>query len=211
MANGLRKKYNAMIDARYFWFVVLMMLCMFLGFGVVLFISERAFGESVFEEDGPFLLRERSNVYEVVEEHDRFSVFETLVKHAKLVDELEGEGPMTLFAPTDDAFEDMEKGMLNALFMEKNRGLLVKVIVYHLSPRIFLAADVVNEEELPTIEGEKLVVEIRGDDVYLNGKELVGTDVVTGNGVVHAIDGVLIPRTVLEKLNENDDREKDES
>ena len=119
-----------------------------------------------------------------------FNTLVTAVKAAGLVDVLKGEGPFTVFAPTDEAFAKLPEGTLEALLADTDK--LKAVLTYHVVPGAVMAADVVNLSEAPTVQGKKLT--IRTDHgVMINNAMVVKTDVAASNGVIHVIDTVLIP------------------
>jgi len=123
--------------------------------------------------------------------------FETLVAAvvaADLVDVLAGEGPFTVFAPTDDAFAALPEGLLEKLLLEENRDLLVKILTYHVVPGTVLAADV-TDGDVATVEGQNVTLSTTGG-VTVNGANVVLADVLASNGVIHVIDAVILPPDV---------------
>lgn len=123
--------------------------------------------------------------------------FETLVAAvtaADLGETLSSEGPFTVFAPTDEAFEALPEGLLDALLLPKNKEVLTSILTYHVLPAEVMAADV-SAGEVDTVEGS--AVDITTDDgVKVNDATVVTADVVASNGVIHAIDAVLVPPSV---------------
>jgi uncharacterized surface protein with fasciclin (FAS1) repeats len=128
--------------------------------------------------------------------------FETLVaavQAAGLEETLRGPGPFTVFAPTDEAFAALPEGTLDAL-LEDPTGDLASILTYHVVPGKVLAADVVglDGDEVTTVNGAALTVGVDGSNVTLtdaagNTVNVVQTDIETSNGVIHVIDGVLLP------------------
>ncbi len=119
--------------------------------------------------------------------------FNTLVKAvqaAGLVDTLKGEGPFTVFAPTDEAFAALPEGTLEALLADKDK--LTAVLTYHVVAGKVMASDVVNLDEATTVQGGTVAIDAK-DGVKINGASVVQTDIGTTNGVIHVIDTVLIP------------------
>ncbi len=119
--------------------------------------------------------------------------FQTLVaavKAADLVDTLKGQGPFTVFAPTDDAFAKIPKDQLNALLRDK--AALTKVLTYHVVPGKVDAATVVSMDSASTVEGQSLQIKV-GDGVMVNNAKVIKTDIATSNGIIHVIDTVLLP------------------
>jgi len=120
--------------------------------------------------------------------------FETLVaavKAAGLVEALKGEGPLTVFAPTDEAFAALPDGTLEALL--KDKDALGTILKYHVVPGRVLAKDVVNLHEAETLLGEKVRIDASSAGVKVNDSRVVKTDVLASNGVIHVIDKVLLP------------------
>jgi len=119
--------------------------------------------------------------------------FNTLAKAltaAGLVDTLKGKGPFTVFAPTDAAFAKIPPAQLNALLADK--AALIKVLTYHVVPGEIVAADV-KAGPLKTVEGESLNVTTSSMGVKVNGANVIKTDVMASNGVIHVIDTVVVP------------------
>jgi uncharacterized surface protein with fasciclin (FAS1) repeats len=120
--------------------------------------------------------------------------FKTLVKAlqaAELVDTLKGEGPFTVFAPTDAAFAKVPREKLQALLEDKKA--LAAVLTYHVVPGKVLAADVARRDSAKTAQGQSLQIMARDGKVTINGVQVVQTDIVCKNGVIHVIDAVLLP------------------
>jgi len=121
--------------------------------------------------------------------------FDTLVQAvqaADLVETLKGEGPFTVFAPTDEAFEKIPADQLNALLADK--AALTQVLTYHVVPGKVMAADVVKLESAETAQGQSITIDA-GDGVKVDSAMVVQTDIETSNGVIHVIDTVLLPKT----------------
>jgi len=119
-----------------------------------------------------------------------FKTLVTAVKAAGLVDTLKGPGPFTVFAPTDEAFAKIPKDKLEALL--KDKAALTKVLTYHVVAGKVMAADV-KAGPVKTVEGGALNVSIAGGKVKVDNANVVKTDIVTDNGVIHVIDSVIMP------------------
>jgi uncharacterized surface protein with fasciclin (FAS1) repeats len=120
--------------------------------------------------------------------------FETLAKllrRARLVKTLKGDGPFTVFAPTDAAFAKVPKNKLDALL--RNRRKLRRVLLYHVAAGRLEAADVVQRSSIRTLNGRKVWVRVRDSNVFLNRARVTTPDVMASNGVIHVINRVLIP------------------
>jgi uncharacterized surface protein with fasciclin (FAS1) repeats len=114
------------------------------------------------------------------------------VTAADLVETLQGEGPFTVFAPTNEAFADIQS-TVDTLLEPENKDDLTNVLTYHVVPGTYNAADLTDGQELTTVQGEKLTVSIDGDTVKVGDATVTQADVATSNGVVHVIDTVLVP------------------
>ena len=123
-----------------------------------------------------------------------FSTLVAAVKAAGLVETLQGEGPFTVFAPTNEAFEKLPKGTVASLLKPENKKQLVALLTYHVVPGKVMAADVVKLKEAETVEGRQLMIKAGKDGVQINGANVVKADVECGNGVIHVIDAVLLPK-----------------
>ena len=119
-----------------------------------------------------------------------FKTLVTAVQAAGLVDTLKGPGPFTVFAPTDAAFAKVPKAQLDALLADKAK--LTKVLTYHVVPGAVMAMDV-KPGMVKTVEGSELTLATAGG-VTVNGAKVVAADVKASNGVIHAIDTVLMPK-----------------
>ncbi|HST39159.1 MAG TPA: fasciclin domain-containing protein [Conexibacter sp.] len=112
---------------------------------------------------------------------------------AGLVETLQGEGPFTVFAPTNDAFAAVDRRALAALLQPSGRRALTGVLTYHVVPARAMAADLRDGQVLETVQGERLTVSIDGDTVKVGGATVTMPEVAASNGVVHVIDTVLMP------------------
>ena len=119
-----------------------------------------------------------------------FTTLVAAVKAAGLVETLKGAGPFTVFAPTDAAFAKVPKATLDGLLADK--AALTKVLTYHVVAGKVMAADV-KEGHVKTVQGSDVAVVTEGG-VTVNGAKVVAADVAASNGVIHAIDIVLMPK-----------------
>jgi uncharacterized surface protein with fasciclin (FAS1) repeats len=117
----------------------------------------------------------------------------TALSAGDLVTTLQGTGPYTVFAPTNAAFSSIQS-TVDSLLMPANKGKLQSVLKYHVVPGIYMAADLKDGQMLKTAEGETLKVSVKNGVVKINGATVVTADVSASNGVVHVIDGVLVPK-----------------
>ncbi len=123
----------------------------------------------------------------------RFTTLVAAVTAAELVDTLKGEGPFTVFAPTDDAFAALPEGTVESLLLPENKQALTDILLYHVVSGKVMAADVVNLESATTVLGKDVAIKVDGGKVYINDAEVIITDIETSNGVIHVVDSVLLP------------------
>jgi uncharacterized surface protein with fasciclin (FAS1) repeats len=120
----------------------------------------------------------------------QFTTLAKALQAAGLVDTLKGAGPFTVFAPTDEAFAKLPAGTLEALL--KDKAKLAKVLTYHVVPGRVLAADVVKLKEAKTVEGQAVKIDA-SHGVKVDNANVVKTDILASNGVIHVIDAVILP------------------
>jgi uncharacterized surface protein with fasciclin (FAS1) repeats len=123
-----------------------------------------------------------------------FSTLVAAVTAADLVETLSGAGPFTVFAPTDEAFAALPAGVLDALLLPENKATLAKILTYHVVSGQVMAADV-TDGDVATVEGQTIKLSTM-DGVTVNGAKVVAADVAASNGVIHAIDAVILPPDV---------------
>jgi len=123
----------------------------------------------------------------------RFTTLVTAVQAAGLDDALKGEGPFTVFAPTDDAFAALPEGTVESLLKAENLEQLKSILLYHVVEGKVMAADVAGLSLAPTLLGKDLAVKMDMGSVYINEAKVILTDIETSNGVIHVIDSVLLP------------------
>lgn len=121
-----------------------------------------------------------------------FTTLVAAVEAAGLVDTLKGEGPFTVFAPTDDAFAALPEGTVEALLADPS-GDLTQILLYHVIAGKVMAADVSDGLEAATVQGAPVTFAASADGVTINGANIVATDIEASNGVIHVIDAVLLP------------------
>lgn len=122
-----------------------------------------------------------------------FNTLVAAVQAADLVDTLRGDGPFTVFAPTDEAFASLQEGTVASLLLPENRDQLVAVLTYHVVPGKVMAGDVVTLESASTVQGGSLAISVEEGSVSINNATVVQADIEAANGVIHVIDSVLLP------------------
>lgn len=138
---------------------------------------------------------EQETIVEIAQGNEDFSTLVQALKAADLVGALQGEGPFTVFAPTNDAFAKLPDGQLESLLKEENKAKLQAILKYHVVPAKAPASKVAGMSEAKTLQGK--MVSVNADDgVTLMGQNsatVTSTDVMASNGVIHVIDTVLLP------------------
>ena len=134
----------------------------------------------------------KKNIVDTAVAAGDFSTLVTAVKAAGLVETLKGEGPFTVFAPTDGAFAKVPTDTLNALLADK--AALANVLTYHVVAGKVMAADVVKLTSAVTVQGQAVSIEVKDGKVYVDGAQVVTTDIKASNGVIHVIDAVILPK-----------------
>ena len=124
----------------------------------------------------------------------QFNTLAAALKAADLVDTLKGPGPFTVFAPTDEAFKKLPAGTVENLLKPENKAQLVKVLTYHVVPGKVMSDYLAGKKtEVKTVEGETLAIDATSGGVMVDNAKVVSADVAADNGVIHAIDTVLVP------------------
>ncbi|CAB4556461.1 unannotated protein [freshwater metagenome] len=138
------------------------------------------------------MAEEMGDIVAVATEAGSFSTLLAAVEAAGLVETLQGEGPFTVFAPTDEAFAALPAGVVDALLLPENQEILAAVLTYHVVSGKVLSADVA-AGEVPSVQGEPITVTTDDGGVQVNGANVVAVDVEASNGVIHVIDAVILP------------------
>ncbi|MEL7092676.1 MAG: fasciclin domain-containing protein [Pseudomonadota bacterium] len=121
--------------------------------------------------------------------------FETLVaavQAAGLVDTLKGDGPFTVFAPTDEAFAALPEGTVESLLLPENKDQLVAILTYHVVPGKVMSTDLQDDMEAATVQGESIMIDL-DNGVMIDNASVTTADIETSNGVIHVIDSVILP------------------
>ena len=139
-------------------------------------------------------MAEPGTIVEVAASNPDFETLVAAVTAAGLAETLSGEGPFTVFAPTDEAFDALPEGVLDALLLPENKDALTSILTYHVVSGEVMAADV-TAGDVPTVEGSDIAITTDGG-VKVNDANVTATDVDASNGVIHVIDAVLVPPTV---------------
>jgi uncharacterized surface protein with fasciclin (FAS1) repeats len=134
---------------------------------------------------------EEQTIVDIAVADGRFTTLVAAFQAAELVETLSGDGPFTVFAPTDDAFAKLPEGTVEGLL--EDIPALTDILLYHVVSGEVLAEDVVMLEEAETLSGESVSIRVEDGNVYINDSMVVITDIMADNGVIHVIDTVLLP------------------
>lgn len=168
-------------------------------------IAMTANNENPIPKQEKVTVKDTPNIVGVASGNENFSTLVAAVKAADLVKTLSANGPFTVFAPTNAAFDALPDGTVESLLKPKNKQMLTSILTYHVVSGKFMAADVVKaikanggEYMVDTVQGNKLTLSLDGKNVVLTdakgGKATVAqADVAASNGVIHAIDAVVMP------------------
>ena len=124
----------------------------------------------------------------------KFKTLVAAVKAAGLVDALSGKGPLTVFAPTDEAFAKLPKGTVESLLLPENKEKLKAILTYHVAAGDMTADKVVKATEIKTLQGQSIAVKVTDGKVTVDKANVVATDIKCTNGVIHVIDSVILPK-----------------
>jgi transforming growth factor-beta-induced protein len=130
----------------------------------------------------------------------RFGTLVAAVQAAGLVDALKGEGPLTVFAPTDDAFAMLPEGTVETLLKAENLEQLKSILLYHVVGGKLMASDVTSMTAAESLEGSEIAFKVDMGNAYANEAKIIITDIETSNGVIHVIDSVLLPPAKLSDI-----------
>jgi uncharacterized surface protein with fasciclin (FAS1) repeats len=135
----------------------------------------------------------KPDIVSIAESAGSFNTLVAAVKAAGLVETLKGEGPFTVFAPTDEAFANLPDGTLEELLKPENKEKLQAILTYHVVPGRVMAKDVAGIQSANTVQGQSLRVSIQDGTPMVDGARIIQTDITASNGVIHVIDAVVLP------------------
>ncbi len=133
------------------------------------------------------------NIVETAVSAGDFNTLAAALQAAGLVDTLQGEGPFTVFAPTDEAFAALPAGTVESLLKPENKEKLVSILTYHVVPGKVTSKDVVGLNEATTVNGQALSIDAKGGTVKIDDATVTAVDIIASNGVIHVIDKVVLP------------------
>ena len=138
--------------------------------------------------------KQQADIVDTAVSAGSFNTLVAAVQAADLVDTLKGDGPFTVFAPTDAAFAKLPDGTVESLLKPENKGKLVQILTYHVLPGKVMSGDIAGKKlAAATVEGQSLAVDAT-NGVKINNAQVTAADVEASNGVIHVIDTVLLPK-----------------
>lgn len=140
------------------------------------------------------IMPETKNLVQVAGADGRFTILAKAIEAAGLASAVTGEQPLTVFAPTDEAFKKLPQGTLEELLKPENRDTLRSILTYHVVPGRVYARDAVGAQRATTLQGEGLRVGIDAGRLTVNDARIVATDIEASNGVIHVVDSVILPQ-----------------
>ena len=144
--------------------------------------------------DSTHIFSHSKDIVDTAVADDDFNTLVAAIQAAGLVETLKGEGPFTVFAPTDEAFAKLPKGTLDSLLKPENKQKLASILTYHVVSGKVMAADVVKLTEAKTVNGQSLTINVKDGTVMVDSAKVIKTDIECSNGVIHVIDAVLLPK-----------------
>lgn len=135
----------------------------------------------------------KKDIVDTAVEAGQFETLVAAVQAAGLVETLKGEGPYTVFAPTDEAFAALPEGTVESLLEEENRDQLQSILTYHVVPGKIMAEDAMAADSATTVQGQDLTITTMDGSVMIDDATVIQADIETSNGVIHVIDSVLMP------------------
>ena len=121
-----------------------------------------------------------------------FGTLVAAVQAADLVETLKGEGPFTVFAPTDEAFAALPEGTVESLLLPENKDQLVAILTYHVIPGKVMSTDLTDDMEAATVQGSSVTIDL-DNGVMIENANVTTADIEASNGVIHVIDTVILP------------------
>lgn len=144
-------------------------------------------------EDGETM--SKPSIVEIAVSNPDFSTLVAALQAADLVETLSGDGPFTVFAPTNEAFAQLPAGTLDMLLLPENKDKLVAILTYHVVSGKVMAADVVTLTEATSVQGDSIAISVTDAGVMVDGANVTATDIEASNGVIHVIDAVVLPNS----------------
>ena len=139
-----------------------------------------------------FAMEKSKDIVDTAVGAGNFGTLVAAVQAADLVDTLKGEGPFTVFAPTDAAFAALPAGTVESLLLPENKEQLISILTYHVVPGKVMSTDLVDDMMAATVQGSDIMIDL-DNGVMINDASVAAADIETSNGVIHVIDKVILP------------------
>lgn len=162
----------------------------FFGLPAVANFSQKSLTQPVVNQ--PLQIAQSKDIVATAAEAGQFNTLAAALKAAGLVETLQGDGPFTVFAPTDEAFAALPKGTVEKLLLPENKDKLVKILTYHVVPGKVMSGDL-ESGMVKTVEGSKVNIDVSDAGVMVGDAKVLKADVPASNGIIHVIDTVIIP------------------
>ena len=146
------------------------------------------------EKDKSGYSKNKADIVDTAVAAGDFTTLAAALEAAGLVETLKGEGPFTVFAPTDEAFAALPEGTLENLLKPENRNTLAGILTYHVLPAKVKSKDV-SSGKVETVNGQSVTIEVTDSGVTVDGANVTKVDIKTSNGVIHVIDKVILPES----------------
>ena len=137
--------------------------------------------------------KEKTDIVDTAVAAGNFTTLAAALEAGGLVGTLKGDGPYTVFAPTDEAFAKLPAGTVESLLKPENKDQLVAILTYHVVPGNVQAADVVKLTSATTANGSDVKINVSEGVVFINDSRVIATDIEASNGVIHIVDTVILP------------------
>ncbi|MFO7846635.1 MAG: fasciclin domain-containing protein [Balneolaceae bacterium] len=151
----------------------------------------------IFMAFAPYSISTQDNddhdIVSIAQDTDNLSTLVAAIEAAGLVDVLKGDGPFTVFAPTNEAFEALPDGTLESLLMPENQDQLVEILTYHVVAGEVMSGDLSDGMTAETVEGSEVTISLSDSGAKVNDANVEAADIEASNGVVHVIDAVILP------------------
>lgn len=161
----------------------------------VVALSATFLGTTAVHAADPAAAEAKPTIVEIAAGNPDFSTLVAALTAADLVETLSGEGPFTVFAPTNEAFAQLPEGTVEMLLLPENKDKLVAILTYHVVSGAVMAADVVTLTEATSLQGDTITIMTSDGAVMVDGANVVATDIEASNGVIHVIDAVIMPNS----------------
>ncbi|MFO7846726.1 MAG: fasciclin domain-containing protein [Balneolaceae bacterium] len=164
-----------------------------LKFSILILVSVTVLAMAPFQTADNNQDHNHHNIVEVASDTESLSTLVAAIEAAGLVETLSGDGPFTVFAPTNEAFDALPDGTLDTLLDPENQDMLIDILTYHVVPGEVMSGDLSDGMMAETVQGSDVSISVSDDGVQVSGANVAQADVEASNGVVHVIDSVILP------------------